>query len=176
MCYFRMKKKAQNELPLPENLEFQNTMTDDKYAFIPSHKTPELKNELSESLKILMNKTKFKFNDGDIDDEELSNDGFYKLFGLKHVDFITKEDVLEYKARVMFQEDMKELKETYGIPEPDQLTTEILFLDYLLYQFSIPDSNTRKERLICKMREEDHNYGSLGKLQEYNNYFKLNFQ
>jgi hypothetical protein len=156
-------------MPLPDPFEPKENGVDTKYNFISSYKSKELKNEYLESLKPLGYKTKARYNDECIDDEELSKEGFYKLFGLKHVDFLSKEEAQEFKARAMFEQDLPEILKPGQ--EIDELTKEILFLDYLLYQFSIPENNARKEKLICKMREEDHSYSSYTKLQEYDSFF-----
>jgi hypothetical protein len=119
MCYFRPKKKAQTEMKLPETLEFPTTITDDKYNVIASHNTSLLRQQGLDSVKPLMHKTKARFNEACIEDEELSKEGYHKLFGLKHVDVLTDEEAQDYKSRIMFDSDFKELEEQADLSEID---------------------------------------------------------
>jgi hypothetical protein len=166
MCYFRMKKKAQTELDLPENLDSINEESNPKYVAIASHKNKELKSIFNESLKTLGNKPGYRFMEDPIDEEELSHQKFYTLFGLKHVDYLTNEESQELKTRAMMEEELQEILEARENKEIDEITREMISYSYLLYQFVVPENNARKERTMAKVKEEEFIQHGQVKLQE----------
>ena len=152
---------------IPENLESLNTDDDQKYVSVPSFGFEELKELVLQNLKPLCPKSKYKFNDQSIDSQELSTEGYYKLFGLKHIEYIHPEDALEVKAKAMLSRELEDSEEEKGqLEENDDVSKEMAYFEYLLQNFVIPENNVRKEKLTYKMKEDNAFLKPL-KLQEY---------
>jgi len=156
MAYFRMKKKAQTEMPIPEDLTDVKAFSNPKYDAISSSAYHQMKEAFLNSLKPLGYDSGFKFHDNLVDDMDLSNEGFHKLFGLKHIEHLNPEDTLEIKSKIMFEKEMASLEEEKvydsGI---DELSKEILYTEYLMNNFVVNENNTKKSKLTYKLKESD---------------------
>lgn len=165
--YFRMKKKAQNEMPVPEDAaETIDTSTDPKYTAIFAGQNEQLKDLVQTNLKPHTFKSKYKFNDQNVDYQELSTEGFHKLFGLKHIEPLMAEDIQTIKARNMLSHELNKMEEEKeDKKELSELSKEIVYIRYLLQQFVVPENNVRREKFTYKMKE-DFALPKTNKLQE----------
>jgi len=156
LAYFRMKKKAQTEMPLPEDLTDIKAFSNPKYDAISSFDFHKIKDEFLNGLKPQNYNPDWKFNDHNIDELDLSAEGFHKLFGLKHLEYLNPEDTLDIKAKVMFGKEMAALEEQKifdsGI---DELSKEILYTEYFMNNFLVNENNTKKSKLTYKLKESD---------------------
>ena len=87
---------------------------------------------------------------------DLSTEGFHKLFGLKHLEYLNPEDTLEIKSKTMFEKEMASLEEEKVYDSSiDELSKEILYTEYLMNNFVVNENNTKKSKLTYKLKESD---------------------
>jgi len=168
LSYFRMKMKGQMAMKFPENIENLKEHKNIKYSICESHKPKEIKENFQQSLKALSSKSSPKYYDEGIEFEDLGPDGYEKLFGLKHVDYLDTSDLLDMKAKVLFQKEFEEIKTKEHIEnsEMNNITKEILYTNFLLNEFVVPENNLRKEKVMRTNKEDDQSHLVLHRLQE----------
>jgi len=169
MSYFRMKLKGQAAMKMPEDLEKLKEETSRKYNIYSVNNQEEIKQQCQEILEPIKANSCFSFFEEGIEEDSLSAEGYYKLFGLKHLDFLTPEELYYVKAREMFRKELESLEEQEKLEngeEMDDLSKELIFHSYVLNEFVIPENNIRRDKVSTKQRLEEHNQNTLHKLRE----------
>ena len=169
LSYFRMKLKGQMAMKFPEDINNIPGNSNIKYDICESHKHKELKEKIHEPFEVLSSKAPYKFYDDGIEFENLGSDGYEKLFGLKHIDYLDSGDLQDMKAKALFQRELEEIKEKKYTDETEinsSVMKELLYSNYLLNEFIVPENNLRKERILKTHKEDDQHLITLHKLQE----------
>lgn len=168
LMYFRMKVKGEKAIKIPENLDKIKKEKNPKYSIFSPKKHKEIIRNFEDSLKPLETDSQYKFFDQSIQNESLNPEHFHKLFGLKHIDYLNSEDLLQIKAKTTFEKELASLKKPLKgeVARMDDITKEIVFVNFELNQFVIPENNVRKERIFEKAREEYQNQVAMYRLQE----------
>jgi len=170
-----MKKKAQSELQIPDDIK--TSVPEDsnsKYMSAHSYDYQKLKEVFNNDLKPLAFESEYKFHEENIDEEDLSPEGFYKLFGLKQIEFLKHEDLLDVKSKMMIKNEYDIMEEEKNENKNiDDLSKEIIYAEYMLQNFVIPENNVRRKRLTISL-QQNNSYLLPSKLQEFV-YFRVSF-
>lgn len=168
MCYFGPKKKSQKELgdEIPDDLSELEEYENFNFSVFIHHEIEEITDDFIETNRIFHNVSKYSLSDLDEFEEEVGKKGLHTLFGLKHVDYIGREEALEFKVKSALNSSVEKIPVLEHYRELDDLGKEIAQAGYLLTQFVVPENNARKESLNRRLKDDNSGYVNNTKISE----------